>query len=104
VTKGRSKRKVQVRVPEAQPPFFTLAGIEGGDFVSLLWNWGDSLEVTARDVLGLLVAARNGAVVIGRRMTAAEQRRLRDARRGADHETHAHVIANEKVRWRASRR
>lgn len=104
MTTGRRRRTVQVRVPEGQAPFFTLPGIEGGDYVSLLWNWGDQLEVTWTDVLDLLAAARSGAVVIARRMTAAEQRRLRDARRGSDHETHAHVIANEKARWRASRR
>lgn len=99
-----TKRMVRVRVPEAQSPFFTLPGIEGGDYVSLLWNWGDPLEVRGCDVLDLLAAARNGSVVIARRMTAAEQQRLREARRGADHETHAHVIANEKFRWRARRR
>ncbi len=103
VTKGRTPRVVKVRVPEAQAPFFTLPGRAGGEFVSLLWNWGSSVTVTGRDLLGLL-AARNGSVIIARRMTAAELRRLQEARCGADHETHAHMVPNETARWRPRRR
>lgn len=104
MSKRRGQRVVRVSVPEAQAMFFALPGRAGGEFVSLLWNWGGSVTVTGRDVLDLLAAGRNGSVIIARRMTAAELRRLREARCGADHETHAHVVPNETARWRPGRR
>jgi hypothetical protein len=65
VMQGRSWRMVPVRVPEAQAPFFTLPGSAGGEFVSLLWNWGSSVTVTGRDVLDLLTSAATVVLMRG---------------------------------------
>ena len=66
----------------------------------LTWNWGDVLEVPLAGLGTLLATATPGSVVIARRMTTAELKRFTAARADADHETHAHVVSNDTVRWR----
>lgn len=101
MSRPRQRRIVKVRVPEQQPPFFE---ISGNVFVSLLWHWGDPLTVAVDELIALLSSTKAGSVIIGRRLTAAEERRFRDGRRTADCETMAFTVPNDRVRWRPGRR
>ena len=101
VKRRRSRRvpaTLVVRVPEAQRPFLHLPGPHGGDFISLLWNFGANVEMAWNDLRELL-KMRDGSVILARRMSASEAQLLENHRADCDQEAHARVIRNEATRW-----
>lgn len=98
----RARDAAVVRVPEEQTPVFHVPGPRGGWFVSLLWGFGENVEVSWKDLLELL-KMRDGSVIIARRLTASETHLLETSRGDCDHEVHARIIHNERVRWRRLR-
>ena len=102
VTRTRTKRGVRVKVPEEQSPVFHVPGRRGGWFVSLLWGFGENVEVSWKDLCDLL-AMRDGSVVVARRLTASETHLLERSRADCDRELHARIVHDESARWRRLR-
>jgi hypothetical protein len=99
VTRRRAREVIRVRVPESQSPFFV---IDGEPYVSLLWNYGDDLEVPLAD-LGKLIAGSRGSVVIAQRLGGVERRMFEEYRRDIGAECHARLISKDAMRWRVAR-
>lgn len=74
---------------------FFLPGSRGGWFVSLLWGFGENVEVTWNELRDLL-AMRNGSILVGRPMTASETNLLEVSRVDCDHEVHARLVHTER--------
>ncbi len=101
-TRRRTRDAEVVRVPEEQSPVFHIAGPRGGWFVSLLWGFGENVEVSWEDLCDLL-AMRDGSVVVARRLTALETHLLERSRGDCDREVHARIVHSESARWRRLR-
>jgi hypothetical protein len=99
VTRRRERDTVRVRVPESQAPFIV---IDGAPYVSLLWYYGDDLEVSLDD-LGRLLAGTRGSVVILRRLVGAERRMFLEYQRDIGAECHARLISKDAMRWKMAR-
>ena len=92
------RRIVRARMPESQPCFVE---IRGEPYVSLLWAFGDEVNVPIDDV-GTLVAGSRGTVMILRRLVGAERRMFEDYRR-LEAECHARLIRREDLRFKRAR-
>lgn len=101
--RSRARDVVRVREPGCRSPFFYVAGKGGGWFVSLLWNFGDAVDVPW-EKLRRALASSKGDVVIARRLVGDEISLLAQARNEIEHEVHACVIHREALRWREPKR
>ena len=96
----RARDVVRVRVPNEQAPLFHVSGPYGGWFASLLYDFGNSVEVPMPELRKLLAGSR-GEVIVARRLTSTEQELLERKRGDADAVVHARIVVKEEERfWR----
>ena len=99
----RVKRDVvRVRVREDQSPMFHIPGKAGGWFISLLWNYGEALDVPSGELQRLLAGSK-GDILIARKLVGNDLRLLEEYRNDIDREVHARLIVADKTRWRRAR-
>ena len=99
----RARDVVRVCVPNEQTPLFHVPGPCGGWFTSLLYDFGNSVEVPMPELCKLLAGSR-GEVIVARRLTRAEQELLERHRGDYDAEVHARLVVKEEERfWRPRR-
>ena len=97
----RTRDVVRVCVPEAIAPFFFLPG--SGWHISLLWNYGATVEVPWRELRKLLAWSK-GDIVVARKLRGADLKFLESYRHDIDHEVHARLIYKDEMRWRSPRK
>jgi hypothetical protein len=100
MTRTRRPSIARVKVPEDHAKFVHIPG--QGWHVVLTWNWGDTLrvDVDVGELAALLASAKDGEVVVARRLTRVELKRFTAARADADRECYAYAIHQDRTRWR----
>ena len=99
----RSWDVVRVRVPDDQAPLFHVPGPHGGWFVSLLYGFGTSVDVSIQELRKLLAGSR-GEVIVARQLTHAELKVFERERADSDAGVHARLVAKEELRFQRPRR
>jgi len=100
VSRWRARDVVRVCVPNEQAPLFHVPGPYGGWFTSLLYDFGNRVEVPIPELRKLLAGSR-GEVIVARRLTSTEQELLERKRGDADAVVHGRIVVKEEERfWR----
>ncbi len=95
--RGHVKKEVRV----TRGPFFQ---IDSAWYIDVMFNFRSALTIDVHEIALWLAAIPASQVLVARRMTATEIRKLLTFRMSCDHEVAAFTLPSDEARWRVPRK